>query len=94
MRELIRNNTVNHLDYVLHVHSTVFIMSFNKNWVVYMGLHGNTFAALIDLFLIFVPENVAPVFNVVVRCDVRKFDADVILYVRKWKIQCFHCDFG
>ena len=59
-----------------------------------MGLHGNTFAALTDLFLIFDPENVAPVFNVVVRCDVRKFDADVILYVRKWKFQCFHCDFG
>ena len=44
-----------------------------------MALHGNTFAALTDHFADpFVRENVARVFNVVVRYDVRKLDTDAI----------------
>ena len=46
-----------------------------------MSLHVNIFAALTDHFADpFVRENVARVFDVVVRYDVRKFDADSILY--------------
>ena len=46
-----------------------------------MALQANIFAALTDHFAnLFVRENVARVFDVVVRYDVRKFDADAILY--------------
>ena len=46
-----------------------------------MALHANIFAPLTDHFAdCFVRENVARVFDVVVRNDVRKFDADAILY--------------
>ena len=48
-----------------------------------MALHVNIFAALTDHFADhFVRENVARVFDVAVtvRNDVRKFDADAILY--------------
>ena len=63
----------NHLDNLLHVYSTVFIKSFN------------IFAALTDLFAgPFVHHNVSRVFDVVVRNDVRKFDADAILYGDTW----------
>ena len=46
-----------------------------------MALHVNIFAAMTDHFARpFVREYVACVFNVIVRNDVRKFDADAILY--------------
>ena len=64
--EIIRNNTINHLNYILHVHSTVFI--YLKKAL--DGLHGVTWednAALTDHFADpFVHENVACVFDVVV----------------------------
>ena len=46
-----------------------------------MALHVNIFAPLTDHFTDpFVRKNAARVFDVVVRYDVRKFDADTILY--------------
>ena len=46
-----------------------------------MALHVNIFAAMTDHFARpFVRGNGARVFNVIVRNDVRKFDADAILY--------------
>ena len=46
-----------------------------------MSLHVNIFATLTDHFPDpFVSENVARVFDDVVHYDVRKFDADAILY--------------
>ena len=46
-----------------------------------MALHVNIFAALTDHFTDpFVHENFVPVFDVDVRYDVQKFDADTILY--------------
>ena len=63
---LIRNNTINHLNCILHGHSTVFIVSFDYT----DGLHGVTWehnATLSDHFAgTFVCENVACVFDVVV----------------------------
>ena len=58
------------------------VLTILKNhWMVCMALHVNIFAALTDHFAdTFVRENVARVFGVVVRYDVRKFDADAILY--------------
>ena len=52
-----------------------------KHWMVCIALHVNIFAALTDHFPDpFVCENVACVFDVSVHYDVRKFDADAILY--------------
>ena len=49
--------------------------------MVCMALHWNTFAPLTDHFAnSFVHENVARIFDIVIRYDVRKFDADAILY--------------
>ena len=49
--------------------------------MVCMALHVNIFAALADhLADPFLRENAALVFDVAVRYDVRKFDADAILY--------------
>ena len=52
-----------------------------KHWMVCMKSHVNIFAALTDHFADpFVRINVARVFDIAVGYDVRKFDADPILY--------------
>ena len=64
MRELILNNTINHLNYVLHVHSTVFIAS-EKALDILHGVTREYNAALTDHFTDpFVHENVACIFDV------------------------------
>ena len=67
--------------------------------MVCMALHVNIFVALTNHFADpFVCENIVHVFDIVIRCDVRKFDAEAILYgdtrCRKMDISMFFAVFS